>query len=255
MSQLRNSSPVLAPEDPPAAYQQRGAPEVFARSVVVLLLLITGLLLTEGSSATVGPAERVEALLDRIAAEQRQVQTLIAHFEQHQESALWLEPELSHGRFFYQAPDRMRWEFASPPHALVIVRGEEMLTWYRDEGRAERLKGGKQGRLWRFLSAPHLALESMRRHFLVHAIFPAAAADPYRLELEPRDAQVARRLAGMTLWIDPSSYLPATVSYRQAEGELTELRFTDVETDVELAAELFELTLPSDVELRSIGER
>ena len=51
-------------------------------------------------------------------------------------------PEESKGTFSYAAPDKVRWEYTSPSPITVVIRGDEMTTWYRDLKRAETLKVG-----------------------------------------------------------------------------------------------------------------
>ena len=37
----------------------------------------------------------------------------------------------------------MRWEYAAPNPITVVIDGNEMTTWYRDLGRADKLKVGR----------------------------------------------------------------------------------------------------------------
>jgi len=107
--------------------------------------------------------ERFEVLTERIKAEQSRLETLEADFRQEKKSQLLLEPEEARGHFYYHAPDRARWEFEEPNRTLVVIRGNEMLTWYRDLGRAERLDVGRQAdRVMQYLSASN-SLETLQR--------------------------------------------------------------------------------------------
>ncbi len=57
---------------------------------------------------------RLAALLERVKLAQKGMRTMEARFVQKQESAMLLQPEESRGTFSYQAPDRVRWEYATP---------------------------------------------------------------------------------------------------------------------------------------------
>lgn len=97
---------------------------------------------------------RLKALIDRVRAEQKQLKTLEANFTQTQESAMLVAPETSTGSFSYAAPDRVRWEYVSPNPISVVVKGEEMTTWYHDLKRADLLKIGRySNQVFKYLGA------------------------------------------------------------------------------------------------------
>src|SRR5687768_17178394 len=54
--------------------------------------------------------KRLQALVERVKLEQRQLRTLEADFVQRRESEFLAQPEVARGTFSYAAPDRVRWE-------------------------------------------------------------------------------------------------------------------------------------------------
>jgi outer membrane lipoprotein-sorting protein len=199
------------------------------------------------------PAERVEALVERVTAAQRATRSLRAEFVQRRESELLLSPEEARGTFSFVAPDRVRWEYRTPRPMTVVVRGEEMTTWYRDLGRAEKANVGKySNQVLRYLGASG-SFESLRQYFDVAFVFPQSSTEPYRVELKPRFANVARRIGGMTIWIDRSTYLASRVRIADADGDTTEFTFTEVALNPDLDADLFTLRLPPDIEVKVVA--
>ncbi len=71
-----------------------------------------------------GAADRLQALIDRVKFEQRQLSTLEASFAQRRESELLVAPEEARGTFSFQVPDRVRWEYQSPKPLTMVIRGE-----------------------------------------------------------------------------------------------------------------------------------
>ncbi len=196
-------------------------------------------------------AERSKALIDRIQIEQKQLKSLEADFVQSRASEFLSAPEESRGTFVYRAPDLVRWDYVAPKPVSLVIRDNEMLTWYRDLGKAERLKVGKvSSQVFRYLNASG-SLESLMKYFKVSISFPPGT-EPYRLELVPRYARVQKRLAGMSLWIDRTSYLPVRVRYVEANGDTTDYRFSHLQRNVEVPAARFELAIPKDVEIRLV---
>jgi outer membrane lipoprotein-sorting protein len=198
-----------------------------------------------------GLAQRLEALVERVRYEQKRVTTLEAEFVQEKASEFLTAPETSRGTISFASPDRVRWEYRTPKPISLVIRDEEMLTWYRDLGRAERVKVGRlSSQVLQYMNAS-LSLESLLHYFQATASFPPAP-QPYKLELVPRFARVARRLASMTLWIDRGLFLPVRVRYVEPNGDVTEYRLDDLRLNRPIPSARFELELPAGVEVREI---
>lgn len=231
---LRSGPPARRP--PPAA-------------ALLAPLLLTA---TAGLAAGADGGGRVAELLDHVEREQRQIRTLEARFVQRKESLLLVAPEEATGLFSYQAPDRVRWEFLTPNHTVVVIRGSEMLTWYQDLGTAERLDVSRQAnRIFEYLGASN-SIDKLERYFTLTVHFPAEATRPFRLELAPRFGRVAQHIAEMVIELDPTTYLPRLLRYVEPDGDTTELSFEEVRRNVALPAARFELELPPDVEVRTV---
>jgi outer membrane lipoprotein-sorting protein len=198
-----------------------------------------------------GP-QRLSALVERVKYEQRRLKTLEARFTQQQESSMLAAPEESRGVFSYAAPDRVRWEYLSPSPISVVVRGDEMTTWYHDLKRAETLKVGRySSQVFKYLGASG-SLQTLLEYFTVKLKLPEKKGDPYRLELVPKYQRIAKRLKGMTLWIDGAAFFPERLRYVEADGDTTEYRFSDFKRNVPIPADRVVLKLPPGVASRVV---
>jgi outer membrane lipoprotein-sorting protein len=56
----------------------------------------------------------------------------------------------------------------------------------------------------------------------------------------------------MSLWIDPELFLPVRLRYVEADGDVTDYRFSGFRLNGEIPDERFELDLPDSVALRTI---
>lgn len=196
--------------------------------------------------------ERLQALVDRVKIEQSKVRTLEARFVQKQESDFLVAPDESRGVFSYSAPDRVRWEYESPRPISMLIDGKTMTTWYHDLGRADEVRIGRYSeRVLKYLGATG-SLDTLLEYFDVRAAFPGDARTPYRLEMTPRFARVAKRLKSLTLWIDPVRYIPTHLKYVAGDGAVTEYLFEDVHVNADLPPERFQLALPPEVEVRVV---
>ncbi|HEV2846108.1 MAG TPA: outer membrane lipoprotein carrier protein LolA [Thermoanaerobaculia bacterium] len=199
-----------------------------------------------------GP-QRLQALVDRVKYDQRQLKTMEAHFVQHQESSMLATPEESKGTFSYAAPDKVRWEYASPSPITIVISGDEMTTWYRDLKRAEKLKVGRySNQVFKYLGASG-SLQTLLEYFTVKLKLPEKKGEPYRMELVPKYQRVAKRLKGMTMWIDGATFFPSRLKYIEADGDTVEYQFTDMKRNAPIPAERFVLKLPPGVATRVVN--
>jgi len=200
-------------------------------------------------------AQRSAALVDRIRFEQKHLRSLEADFIQYRVSEFLAAPEESKGEFAYSAPDLVRWDYLAPKPVSLVIREDEMLTWYKDLGKAEKVKVGRaSSQVFRYLNASG-SLDTLMKYFAVTFVFPpasATAAEPYRLDLAPRFARIRKRLAAMSLWIDRKLFLPVRVRYVEANGDTTEYRFDRLRLNGDIPLARFELAIPQEVEIRVV---
>jgi outer membrane lipoprotein carrier protein len=195
---------------------------------------------------------RLAALLERVKLAQKGMRTMEARFVQKQESAMLLQPEESRGTFSYQAPDRVRWEYSTPNPISIVIQGDDMTTWYRDLDRAEKLKIGRySNQFFKYLGTSG-NLETLREYFDVKLQTPAKKGDPFRMELLPRYARIAKRIKTMTIWIDSERYFPNRVQYVGADGDTTEYLFQDIKLNSPIPADRFVLRIPKGVDTKVI---
>ena len=228
---------------------------------LLVLAFLAGTVLSAGTAAAVPPDpkdprlngnQRLQALVDRIKLEQQQLKTLEARFEQRQESSLLAAPETSTGVFSYAAPDRVRWEYTSPNPISVVIRGEQMTTWYRDLERAELLKIGRySNQVFKYLGASG-SMKSLLEYFDVTMGTSRTKGEPFRLELVPRYQRIAKRLKTMTIWIDDRAYLPVRLRYIEADGDVIEYKLTDLRKNGRIPDDRFVLQIPKGVDTKVI---
>ena len=198
------------------------------------------------------PSARLDALVELVRTEQQSVTTLEAEFVQVRESAMLVEPVESRGVFSYAAPDRVRWEYQSPDPISMLITGDEMTTWYKDIEQAERVQVGRHSqRVLKYLGAGS-TMEDLLEYFKVSLTLPKDLSKPYKLELAPKFDKVAKRIQGMSVWIDPELYLPLRLRYVEADGDVTDMRFEDLRVNNHLPSERFELNIPNSVQVRHV---
>jgi outer membrane lipoprotein carrier protein len=190
--------------------------------------------------------EKVTALLERVAEAQANAKTIQADFEQDRESHLLAAPSHSRGRFYFRAPDEVRWQYEAPREMTVVIKDGTALTYRPAEKRAERIEVGHvQRRVLRLLGAAE-PLETLKRYFSLTFLDPGDDHN-YVLTLDPLTHQLKKRFREVRVEIDRTRFLPVAVSYTEADGDRTAYTFSQIVLNQPLPADLFNLALPPDV--------
>jgi outer membrane lipoprotein-sorting protein len=66
----------------------------------------------------------VDALLGRLDAESRKVSSLAGEFTQRNRVKIFKQEVRSRGRFYFQRPRRIRWEYLDPDPSTLVLDGE-----------------------------------------------------------------------------------------------------------------------------------
>jgi len=192
--------------------------------------------------------EKLAALVRRVSQVQTSLATLNADFEQTRTSHLLAAPSVSHGRFYFRAPDSVRWEYDAPREMTVLITGGVAITYRPAEKRAERIEVGRaQRRVFRFISAAE-PLDKLMQHFTFVFHDPLGDGN-YLLELRPAALMMKKRLRSVTIEIERATYLPIKVSYTEADGDSTAYSFSNVRLNQPQPPDLFTLTMPPDVQV------
>lgn len=193
-------------------------------------------------------AQKLTALIQRVTQVQAGTATLQARFEQRKTSRLLAEPSVSTGRFYFKAPDSVRWEYEQPEPMTVLLAEGTALTYRPAEKRAERVEVGRaQRRVFRFIGAAE-PLDRLKQHFSFTFRDPGAKGN-YTLLLQPTTHMIKKRLKKVELEIDRDRMMPIAISYEEADGDTTAYRFTDIVMNQPLDDSLFRLALPPDVQV------
>jgi outer membrane lipoprotein carrier protein len=204
------------------------------------------------SDASLSSVDRLRALLERMKIEQRGFVTLVADFQQETSSEMLVEAEKSKGTFYYEAPDKVRWQYDAPTPKVIVINGSELVTWYKDLHRAEKVQVGRYSdAVFKYLGASG-SLETLMDYFSLRVSFPKGN-EPYRVDLVPRYKRVEKRLKDMSVAIDSKLFVPVELAYTEPNGDSTHYRFTDFRVNQPIPAGQFALELPADVDVRVIA--
>jgi outer membrane lipoprotein carrier protein len=221
-------------------------------AAALLLSVPVPLLAQDALPSNLHGADKLAALVERVSQIQATITTLTASFEQTKTSHLLVAPSVSRGKFYYLAPDKLRWEYESPRLMTVLLAGGMATTYRPAEKRAERVEVGRmQRRIFRFLSAAE-PLEKLKGNFDFTFRDPGGTGN-YTLQLIPTTHAIKKHMKSVEVVIDRQTLLPVAVSYVEADGDTTAYSFSNVELNKPQPADMYTLTLPPDVQIMRIN--
>ncbi len=146
------------------------------------------------------------------------------------------------GTVYFRKIGRMRWEFAAPSEGTVVSDGKTVYDYEKDLNQVVELPVNKA--LKSSATAFLLGLGNIRRDFKV-TLPPAPSSDGLtHVILTPKGGGDT-----MELGLDPKSYDIVNFRLTNQVGGVTELRFSDIRTNVALDDSLFTFTVPEGADV------
>jgi outer membrane lipoprotein-sorting protein len=196
-------------------------------------LFLIGILLS--SAVMLGWADKWED----IERESAKIQSVAAHFSQEKHMQILTKPLVSKGRFYFQSPDLVRWEYMSPVRSVLLMR----------KGDIKRYTMGSRG----FVEDSGGSLESMqivlqeisrwsRGQFTGNDHFSATmkGGKKPRITLTPKEKGLSTMISRIVITLSPDKPgVIKSVKIVESEGNFTLFQFTDVQINGKISETLF----------------
>lgn len=189
-----------------------------------------------------------DQMASRIQQRYDGIRDLRARFQQINESATFggtplMTADIKRGRVIFAKPGRMRWSYEEPERSEVVSDGETLWIYdqaARSASRFEVTAGFLSGAALQFLLGDGKILES----FEVEVV--DCDQGQVKLHLIPRREATYERL-GLVAGRDSGQIVETSVL--DVFGNLTRIRFEQIEVNLDPDPKTFDLELPEDVEV------
>ena len=226
----------------------------FPRRPDLPILLIT---LCLGATTRPAPAD-LDARLDAMDAKAQAIGDLTATFVQERRSPLLRDPLVTRG-VVRALPSAMRWDTAAGdglPASVLAADADELRVYYPDQAVVEVYP--VRGNVAALTASPLPELSALRDTFTIEPDdgegLGSVEGERLALRLTPTDADLAENVDVVRVLLDATRGVVRTFEVVDADGEVTTIRFTDIETDTGLAVTDVRLDLPAGVEVvRPLG--
>ena len=166
------------------------------------------------------------------------MQTMQCRFVQQKISSMLTEPTVAEGTMHYAAPDKMRWEYTEPYRFALIVNGERIVKV--TDGNAEVLEGNA-GRMYQGMVGIIMGSASGKKLFDT-SMFDVALFDDgafWKAVMNPKRRDMKRMFSRLVFRFDKKTNGISQVEMVESGGDVTEIRFEDIELNGALGEKVF----------------
>ncbi|WP_339758081.1 outer membrane lipoprotein carrier protein LolA [Algoriphagus aquimarinus] len=165
------------------------------------------------------------------------VKSISADFTQSKQSLLFDEALVSKGVFYYEKPDKIRWEQLAPSANYFILNKEEVIQF---DGESVKKSTGLNMQM------------SIFRQFILSTVDGSILNDPsfekrfqskngeMRISLVPLDKRMAKRLVKIELTFDEKTLVLDQLKMYENQDDSTEISFTNQKINTSIPASIFQ---------------
>ncbi len=164
-------------------------------------------------------------VLNRLEEMAAAVKTLQSEFVQEKHLAIFRENLVSQGRFFFQKPDRLRWELVAPVQTGFVLNGGEGRRWHGRTGRTEVFRLEREP-IMKLVAEQLLAwagadFQRLRQEYSIIVL----NTEPVTLRLEPLGAAAGNFLDHLQVTFAAGERHMETIEVHEKSGDFTRIRF------------------------------
>lgn len=203
---------------------------------------------SDATYANLDPALR--QVIRKFDAAQGGVTALSARFVERKEIGLLKNTVVQEGHFYHSKPDKFLWEYTRPEPKMLLMNGKHLVAYYPEQKQAEEIQTRLSRRLVKYFGLGQVFADLQSYYSL--ALDPKADLPGARtIVMTPTKKSLAKRLLEVRLWIDEDLQQVRQLEYREQDGDRTLFTFSEIAVNPAIAADRYEIDLPTDVVVSS----
>lgn len=219
--------------------------------ILLLLLLLLGAAAVPASPppASFPPVDpKVSALLDRMNALQKEIQTLRVSFVQTNRFQMLKEPQVLKGVLLLKKPSTALYRYTSPARLSYLVKDGDLLIV---DAAARKVVvqdiRRHQNKILRYLAVGQ-PLEEITRNLEIRTT--EWANGTLHVELVPLKLRAKRKVSALHFWVDGETALLSSLEVVQPDGDRIRFDFSRWETNPALTDEDFHVEIPKGAKVQ-----
>lgn len=198
------------------------------------------------SFSLVGSSLTVEEVASRVQEKLRSIRSFQARFHQIYYPSSVSTPLEEKGKFYFQKPDWMRWEYTEPEEKIFLYKEGTFLFYFPEDKEVIQSSESKERYESEILSLLSGQKHLMDDYTIELSPFPSINKKQWQLKLTPREEN---EYTHILLEVDEKTWLILKAIFFDWAGSKSEFHFTQIKIDMRLSQKTFELNLPPDVEI------
>ena len=209
------------------------------RSLAALLSLLMFSAAAPAQPKGFRSVQNTAALQQALQQSTASVQSISSDFSQTKHLSLLADKINSKGKFYYQRADKVRIEYTSPFHYLVVMNGGQMLV--KDEQKSTQVNTRSSKTMQ---SVNRIMLDCMRGTVFSNPDFKVTAYEndgSYLLVMSPAHESMRKLFDEIDVYLDRNNYEVQRLNLKEPGGDFTEMNFSNTRHNVALNDALFKL--------------
>jgi len=177
------------------------------------------------------------AFVKKLQDHYKTVKSITANFTQRKQSMLFDEPLLSKGLFYYQSPDKIRWEQQEPTATYLVINKDEIIQF---DGESIKKSTGLTMQMSIFrqfilgtVDGSILKDEAFKKSF-------SSKNGKMFITLVPVDKRMAKRLHKVELMFDEKTMVLDHLKMFENSADFTEINFTEQQLNTTVPSSIFQ---------------
>jgi len=190
--------------------------------------------------------DSVDDVILNVERKLRSMRSLQANFNQIYYTSSISTPLKEKGKFYFKKPDWMRWEYKDPEEKIFLYKEGVFLFYFPEDKeviQSELSKEKYESEILSLLSGQKQLKDDYTVEFNP---FPSESQKTWKLKLTPKEEG---DYTYVLLEIDEKTWLIRKAIFFDWAGNKQEFQFSQIKTNVRFPQKIFELELPSDVEI------
>jgi outer membrane lipoprotein carrier protein len=176
----------------------------------------------------------------------RSTRSLQANFNQIFYASSVSTPLNEKGKFYFQKPNWMRWEYKDPEKKTFLYKEGVFLFYFPEDKEVIQSELSRERYESEILTLLSGQKQLKHDYTIEFSPFPSESQKTWKLKLTPREESDYTHIL---LEIDEKTWLIRKAIFFDWAGNKSEFQFSQIKTNLRFPEKIFELELPSDVEI------
>jgi len=177
-------------------------------------------------------------LLKELESKVSNIQSLSCEFKQEKHLAMFNEVLVSTGRFYFQKPDRLRWEYIKPVRMGFVLNGRKGKRWSEIDGSETGFDPQKEPGMM-MIRKQLLAWATFNLKWLQKTYYiQVKSKEPVILSLRPKNSK-AQIIDHLYIRFTKNKNAIDTLELHEKDGDFTRIKFSNQKINVVLSKNIF----------------